>query len=352
LDGWRAISIILVLGAHSNHTAGFPSKWHSVFKWLFDGRLGVRFFFIISGFIITWLMLVEHARNGRVNLHHFYARRALRILPVYGAFLGVLFGLQLFPGYRQSAAAWIGNLTFTTNFVSDNWISGHLWSLAVEEQFYLLWPGLFLLCGAATRWRWTALVLGIPILVAPLFRVLAYTNAYPGFLHPLFRGTSFFYCCDSLAVGCVCAILFDRERKIIQNFFMSRPVTAFLVGLALILIPYLSNRLFSLDNFTVALDDSFQAWGFGILLLQSIINPKFGFYGILNWRWIREIGVLSYSLYIWQQIFCANPKDFGIGNFWWMSFPGWLFSAFTVALISYYGFERPLFRLRGRFRDA
>src|SRR6266853_579283 len=95
LDGWRALSILLVLGAHSEHTAGFPPQLDSLFKWIFDGDVGVRFFFIISGFLITWLMLHEEKHSGRVNLWHFYARRALRIIPVYCAFLCALAGLQL-----------------------------------------------------------------------------------------------------------------------------------------------------------------------------------------------------------------------------------------------------------------
>jgi peptidoglycan/LPS O-acetylase OafA/YrhL len=59
-----------------------------------------------------------------------------------------------------------------------------------------------------------------------------------------------------------------------------------------------------------------------------------------------------YSIYIWQQLFCTQPEVFGLGKVWWMSFPGWLVPALTVAFISYYGFERPFLRLRTRFRDT
>ena len=67
LDGWRALSILLVLGAHSKFTAGFPPHLESLFNLIFDGDLGVRFFFVISGFLITWLMLLEEKHSGRVN---------------------------------------------------------------------------------------------------------------------------------------------------------------------------------------------------------------------------------------------------------------------------------------------
>src|SRR5207253_8276854 len=95
LDGWRAISILLVLGTHSTHTAGFPPAAVSYFL-IFDGDFGVRCFFVISGFLITWLMIKEHDETGRVSLKHFYIRRALRILPVYFAFMSVLWLLHLF----------------------------------------------------------------------------------------------------------------------------------------------------------------------------------------------------------------------------------------------------------------
>ena len=352
LDGWRALSIILVLGNHSTVASGFPFELTLPFKWIFDGDLGVRLFFQISGFLITWLMLVEHAQTGKVNLLHFYARRALRILPVYYAFLCVLIALQLFTPFRQSAGSWLGNLTFTTNFVGSGFISAHLWSLAVEEQFYVLWPGVFLLCGVAVRVQAVALVLAIPILAAPLFRVLTYLQCYPTFLRPLFSGYSFFNYFDSLAFGCACAVLLARKREALRAHLMSRPLRVALVAVTLVLIPHILCKLFLLGIFTVPLGNTCQAFGYSILLLQSIYAPQLRFYRFLNWRWACEVGVLSYSIYIWQQLFCANENAFHLTPVWWMSFPGWLVPALVVALASYYGLERPLFGLRSRFRKT
>ena len=85
----------MVLGAHTIFTPGFPPAFTTAFRWIFDGDLGVRFFFIISGFLITWLMILENDRIGRVCLKQFYIRRALRILPVYFAFMLVLAGLRI-----------------------------------------------------------------------------------------------------------------------------------------------------------------------------------------------------------------------------------------------------------------
>ena len=353
LDGWRAISIVLVLGSHSENTAGFPNHLRILFNWLFEGNLGVRFFFVISGFLITWLMVLEKDRTGHVNLRHFYIRRALRILPVYFAFILTLTCLQLFTPYTQSISVWIGNLTFTTDFINAGvWTSGHLWSLSVEEQFYLVWPAIFLFCNFEKRFRLTALILTLPILLAPIFRVITYTHASPSVIAPLFSGFSFFNYFDSLAAGCVSAILFKRKHDKIKKYLIAWPSMTLAVAFTLILIPYALIRLFIFGFFTVPLGSSFQALGFAILLLQSIILPGFGFYHVLNWRWVREIGVLSYSIYIWQQIFSTKPQIFGLGNVWWMSFPGWFVPVFIVAMISYYGLEQPLFRLRAHFREV
>src|SRR5580658_6559266 len=81
LDGWRAVSILLVLGYHCQFAVGFPKYLDPVIYWLFDGNLGVRFFFVLSGFLITHLLWHEHHQAGGLCLRKFYARRALRILP-------------------------------------------------------------------------------------------------------------------------------------------------------------------------------------------------------------------------------------------------------------------------------
>jgi peptidoglycan/LPS O-acetylase OafA/YrhL len=353
LDGWRAISIALVLGIHCQRTAGFPPSLSPLFTRLFDGDLGVRFFFIISGFLITWLMISESDKTGRVSLRHFYARRALRILPIYLAFLCTVIILQLFTPYTQSIAAWIGNFTFTTNFIGSPWPTGHLWSLSVEEQFYFLWPGVFLLChGPSKGIRPILKVLIFPLVFAPICRIITFKKFYPDSLAVLFAHFSFFNYFDSLGVGCLCAILLARRRQVIEACLQSRPKLMAVGGVALVLTPYLMQHLPIPGRITAATGDSLQAGGFAILLLQSILSPRMGFYRMLNWSWVRFIGVLSYSLYIWQQLFCAPPEMFGLKQVWWMSFPWWLVSVFIVASISYYGFERPLLKLRARFRDA
>jgi peptidoglycan/LPS O-acetylase OafA/YrhL len=351
LDGWRALSIALVLGAHSIITPGFPPALRTTFTWLFDGDLGVRFFFIISGFLITWLITLENDHIGRVNLKQFYIRRALRILPVYFAFMLVLAGLQHFTPYTQSGAVWAGNLTFTTNFIGCNWPSAHLWTLAVEEQFYLLWPCLFVFCHiAAGGYRRAVLVLALPVLLAPACRVISYLHWHPAILGPAFTPHSFFNYCDSLAVGCACAIMLARKPGHVQWLCQAHFKSSTTVAILLILTPYVLCKLSLLGIITVPLGNAMQAWGFAILLLQSVTSPAHMFYRMLNWSWFCQIGVLSYSIYIWQQIFCTKVETFGLGNVWWMSYPGWLVAVIVTATGSYYGLEKPMLKLRARFR--
>ena len=375
LDGWRAASIGLVLGAHSRRTVGFPSALNGACEWLFDGNLGVRVFFIISGFLITWLMICEFHEKGKVSLLHFYVRRALRILPVYCAFILVLMLLQRFTPYHQSAATWIGNITFTTNFVSEgNWASGHLWSLAVEEQFYLMWPSLFVMLSLARKFGRAILILLAAILLAPLSRVI--TNVVGGgsslqmsvlasyfdfitnpqspfaFLRVVFNPFSFFNYFDCLAWGAACAFLLARDREGLRTHLLGgRLHLTCGLGLVLIIGPYVLGHLHLVKWIIGPLGSSLQSCGFCLLLLQSVLCSDWGFYRVLNWRWIARIGVLSYSIYIWQQLFCADPALFAFGPVWWMSFPGWLIAVFAVASVSYYGFERPLLKLRTHFRD-
>ena len=103
---------------------------------------------------------------------------------------------------------------------------------------------------------------------------------------------------------------------------------------------------------SIPLGHSLEGLGFALLLLQSIMTPNRTPFQCLNWGWMCRLGVLSYSIYIWQMIFCSPPATFGLGHVWWMSFPWWILSALAVAILSFYGLERPLLKLRGRFRAA
>ena len=152
IGGLRAISIILVLMSHLNIKHSIFSNFSNFIlirtftDFLYDGNFGVNVFFVVSGFLITSILLQEEIWTKKVSLKNFYLRRILRIFPAYYFLLFVYFFLSQSNLIRISNNSWLTSLTFTKylNWNSD-WFTSHLWSLSVEEHFYLLFPLLFIL---------------------------------------------------------------------------------------------------------------------------------------------------------------------------------------------------------------
>lgn len=354
LDGWRAVSIVLVLGGHSASVEGFPVDWKPLVGWVFNGDLGVRTFFVISGLLITWLMLRETRSREAVSLKNFYLRRALRILPVYFVFLGVVALLQAFTPFSQSNGQWIANLTFTTGLLSwggsGSWTTGHLWSLAVEEQFYIVWPLLFVGLLLTQRPRLALGLLVAPILLAPVFRVIGYARLAPEPFQEIFSPYAFTTNCDALAIGCAAAILLSRHESGVVAFVTRHARLVAVAGLLCVIVPHVVAGFLLAGYLTVPFRNTLQSLGIVVLILQSIALPRGHFYRLLNIGVVAWIGTLSYSLYIWQQLFCSQPGWFGWGSVWWMTWPGWLAATLIISCASYYLLERPLMNLRAKLR--
>ena len=135
LDGLRAISILLVVLAHLSKTGHAPHVFKSYYA-----NLGVDCFFVISGYLITTILLKEHRLTSTISLREFYVRRAYRIFPAAFVFMSLAL-VAYWPQFRwyNITAAFL----YLANFdLTRPWIFGHLWSLGVEEQFYLLWPSV------------------------------------------------------------------------------------------------------------------------------------------------------------------------------------------------------------------
>ncbi len=333
LDGLRAVSIALVLFSHLLGTRNFLGR---DFQQLTGdlGNLGVRCFFVISGFLITTLLLQELTRKGDISLKQFYLRRTFRIFPAFYvclgsiALLGFLGALKLNPYDLLTAG------TYTINYrtaMERSWNVGHMWSLAVEEQFYLLWPAALWLLGKRKGLWGAALV----VVLVPLVRMATW-RYFPEWLPGI--KWQFQTVCDSLATGCLLAGLqgwLARQKQLdkllASNFMLALPVLAGLMNLAIIGRPRL--------NFLVG--QSFMNLCIALFIHHCIRHSGQWAGRVLNLRPLVVVGVLSYSLYLWQQLFLNHYS-----TSWVCAFPMNILLATGVALLSYALIEKPCLNLR------
>jgi len=277
---------------------------------------GVRIFFVISGYLITSILLDGHAQTSAINLRQFYIRRAYRILPAATVFM--LFAFVMY--WHQLHWYDIGAvLLYVVNFDGARpWMVAHLWSLGVEEQFYFLWPSVL------RKWYRQSITILIGVIVfAPIYSAACYHFRVPSGGYGTFPAVA-----DNLAIGCLLAIYGSRIPKI-------RPWAAFSMVLAVLLIPsYPANTplrtLFMLFVLWPILHCSIAG-----LVLHVIQSP----YRILNLAPVVWLGKISYGLYLWQEPFFFNPSRQPAYR---------LFLGIGLASLSYYLVEQPVLRLRDR----
>ena len=331
LDGLRAVSIAFVLFGHLCGTRHFLPFRAAFF--LGDlANLGVRTFFVISGYLITSLMLEERRRFGSISLKHFYLRRTFRIFPPFYVFLAFVVGLAAAQLIQVSGRSLLMAASYTVNFrTNPEWWIGHLWSLSVEEQFYLSWPAVVVLLGPSRAVFSAIGVMG----VAPILRVVI-AVFFPEHAEGISR--TFFTVADAIATGCVLACYAERLQASgkYMNALRSRAFWLIPIGaLALNAFPaYLLN---------LGVGQTLINVGIAITVHRLILMPEGPVGRILNARIPVYVGYLSYSLYLWQQMF-LNRYSSG----WWAVFPQNLVFAFLAAMASYYVVEQPFLRMRRR----
>lgn len=318
LDGIRALAITFVLAGHL-----ILSRLHVLGSLL--GMFGVAIFFTLSGYLITRSMLLDESVHGRLHLRNFYFRRALRIFPAFYVFLGTLFLLSLL-GIMPSIdpGTWLASAAYFRNFTGKGWETLHLWSLALEEQFYFFWPLLFILTKrwrlgfiasamvAFTAWRWIWIWShhGLPLVIAN-----------PGGLYyrPDLR-------LDTFLIGGAFAV---GDWKWVRT----APVS--LVAVALIIwCPVAIGTTFLLP-----IDTAVTAFGMATIIAWLVANPGSAPGRLLSHPAPVFVGILSYSIYLWQELFLGPHAQ------WW-SLP----AVALVSLASYRLIERPFLRLRERAR--
>ena len=329
LDGLRAVSIALVLFAHLGGTSGFPFSLESARVDM--GALGVRVFFVISGFLITTLLRSELEREGTISLRGFYWRRSVRILPPFFLYFAVVLILDSREVIELPPSDVLHAATYTMNYHwPRGWYLGHLWSLSIEEQFYLIWPIVMRLGQAPAR----KLALCC-FLLAPLWRVgLAIAR-------PDLRATLGENATDALAIGCLLCLFreelwkCDRYRQLIGSRAL-----VWLLPLV-IWLPFLTQRWshgiywgagMSLQNLAIMVAIDATTRNPGTLAGRALNSP-----GPVT------IGLWSYSLYLWQQLFLNRA-----GSALVQAFPLNLACAVACAWASYRYVERPALQLRSR----
>ncbi|MFT4120119.1 acyltransferase family protein [Bradyrhizobium sp.] len=339
LDGWRALAIISVMLTHLWATNKFHDDGPITHYVTMQGDLGVRVFFVLSGFLITHLLLTEYEKFGRISLKAFYTRRILRIFPVYYAYLFVLLALSAAGLYREGLTAWIGAFTFTRDLIGQSSATGHFWSLAVEEQFYLIWPAAIVGLSLTRRRRlFSALLTGVMVIC---FVARLLPCAPELVCKTILRNHSPLMYMDSIAVGCLMAPAIDSK-----TFWRWRPslgLPASILLLASTLFVDVESKLLSSILLTT------QALLIAICVAVSATAKSGIVFRTLNHPAIVQIGLLSYSLYVWHMIFLAHfigPPLAALPIYDWRL---WWIPSLIVAIISFHLFETPILKLKKRF---
>jgi peptidoglycan/LPS O-acetylase OafA/YrhL len=308
LDGWRGVAILTVVVCHFAVIVG-GSAW-----WIGFGH-GVRIFFVLSGFLITSRLLAEE----RTHLGHFYLRRFFRLMPTAWSYLLLLvvMSLILAQPFGQPLA---GCLFFFRNYQPEDHrfmaaLTGHFWSLSIEEQFYLAWPVTLLLLGRRRGlWAVTTGFLADAAFIAMKGR--AYDH---GLLGQRTEVNVHF-----LLAGCILALLF--EYAAVRRFFAEH--ARLLLAIA---IPGMIAHFFIPFPAPSPTESVFIA----IALGASSSLPSMAFSRFLDWKPMATLGAMSYSMYVWQA-----PLVF-LGPLGWKSIPVRAVLILLVSAASCYGLEKP-----------
>jgi peptidoglycan/LPS O-acetylase OafA/YrhL len=302
LDGLRALSVGMVVAAHMNGVIAQKIPFVRFWLYLFWGSLGVQTFFVISGFLITLLLLKELDATGTISLGRFYFRRALRIFPPFYAYLAVSLALTLAGFFAGKLSAFIIAGTYTTNYLGGGSVLlEHTWSLSLEEQYYL----------------------------APNHRALV-----GGMLH---LGL------DSIMFGCLLALLWRNSRF---NQFVQPLVRGWVAALSGLFVLVLSPTLQACfrGSYSLVIGLTLNAICISQILVYVVRVPNSGLGRVLNTQVLRHLGVISYGLYLWQHMFTRENSLRVV--------PWNLVAILVCAELSRWLIERPSFWLRDQLEQA
>jgi peptidoglycan/LPS O-acetylase OafA/YrhL len=331
LDGLRAVAVAVVIAFH----AGFSRV---------PGDLGVAVFFVLSGFLITSLLLAEHDRTGQISLGRFYMRRTLRIFPAYYALVAATMLLYAFLGRTWTTGQTVSAVAYGVDFYIP-FVGGpthpinHAWSLSIEEQFYLIWPPCLVLL-LRSGVRRVAIAVAVAVLAVASWR----TVAVLGFgAQWSLVGYSLFSRVDTIAVGCLLALVVQTDAGLRLLKFARRSVWAAPLTAAAIVWP----RLAASPRYLLSAGFTVEAILIAFLFVQLLANHR-----AVLWRWLdhriaRYLGRLSYSLYLWHSVAFAIAGRLHLPAA--ATLVAGLVASLAVAASCYYVVEQPFLRLKKRF---
>ena len=279
------MAVFIVIAYHAGLIQGIP------------GDLGVTLFFVLSGFLITWLLLREFAATGSISIRAFYARRALRIFPAYYVFILFSLAVDSILGHRWSLGLVSVAFTYLVNYYNaflghPTTSIAHAWSLAVEEQFYLLWP---LACLALLRRSRDTATRAVGLVI---FAVVAWRSVLYLMLHAptYYVYNAFDTRCDALAIGCFLALSLEREwfHSLERRVRSISPLP--LVTLGLIWL----SRHYGSPAYHYSIGMTVDAVLIAVFMIQML-----GLSASRLWSWLdhpitRWLGLISYPSYLYH----------------------------------------------------
>ncbi len=343
LDGIRAVAVLIVFLSHVG------------VKYV-PGGFGVTVFFFLSGYLITTLLRREHDRSNRIDLKKFYMRRVLRILPPFYLVLFLAVAASWLVGvYSNFSAlqleALVSQFFHYSNYHNVEYGNQYMalgtevyWSLAVEEHFYLLFPVFYILLRRfqLEASKQACIFLGLCLLVL-LWRCLL-VFAMGADYDRIFFATDTRI--DSILFGCAMAVARNPAMEQDRQISESNLKWIFLpLGLALLML----TLLVRVDSLRDTLRYSIQGIALYPIFMAAIRFPDWGLFKVLNWNWVRFVGVLSYSLYLVHfvviKIFNATMPELGMMTTGFLT----LVVSFVISYAIYRFAEVPAAKLKRRF---
>jgi peptidoglycan/LPS O-acetylase OafA/YrhL len=335
LDGIRAFAVTIVVLFHCGLSANY---FYGV---VFNGALGVDIFFVLSGFLITTLCLKEKINTSTLSLKNFYVRRFFRIIPIAYLYIAICIALNYIFNSNASyiafafSALFLADFSYTRQF--NNPYVGQYWTLAVEEQFYIIFP--FILKKSLRLYFGSILFI---VVILPLIITIEFL--LPGKNTIVYYITHFLIKFQGIAIGCLFSILVFKN-KLNWSFFEKTRIWINLI--LIILIFYLGFEAW------LSIANMYKDLLISILIASFIVlNLKPGndfVYKILNIKIIRTLGMLSYSIYIWQTLFIGKIQ--GVPAIL-SKVPYNFVFLLIISCASYFLYERYFLKLKAKFSSV